>query len=89
MSSRDIGPNSNAANLDSSDKGGCIFRISSRNATPSFDVKKGIFNTVPQFVQIFIILTLVHSIFARRNNHLHMLSFGKLDDGVAVIATIS
>ena len=50
-------PNSNTANLDSSDEGSDIFGVARGNAAPAFEEKKSVLNEMAKFVKIFVVFT--------------------------------
>ena len=43
---------------------------------PSFEMKEGVFNQMPDFVEVFVILALMLSVLARGNDGGHALVFG-------------
>ena len=62
--------------------------ISSGNPTPSFDVQEGVFDQMPQFVGVLVIVARQLAVAARRNLCLHALAGGLLHDRVAVVAFV-
>jgi GTPase len=48
VSLRDTGPDGDAAYVDGCKEGGGILGVTSGNTSPSFDVKEGILDEVPQ-----------------------------------------
>lgn len=65
-----------------------VFSIPYGNATPSFEMKKSIFNKMPQFIQFFIIRSLRLPVLLWRNNDFHSLFFRLFNNGITVIAAV-
>lgn len=89
MSSIDSTPNSDAANLNSGDKGSGILGISSSNATPSLQVKERIFYHVTQFVKVTVVVTLHLPILLGRDDNFDARSLCEGNDLVGVISPVS
>lgn len=66
----------------------CAFGVSGSNSAPFLEMADGIFHQVSQFVEVFVIRTLLFAVFARRNLRLHLLPRGLFDDLVAVVPLI-
>lgn len=66
----------------------CVFSVSCGNATPYFELEKGIFDPMPGFVEIFIIRPFNSTVFLGRDYDPHALILGLCKDGVAIIPTI-
>lgn len=64
------------------------FGVTSGNSAPFFEIAKGVFHQVPQFVEVLIPDARLFAVFARRNLCLHALSRRLLDNGVAVISLV-
>ena len=88
MSSRDKSPESDAAYLDSSQEGGGIFRITSGDSSPSFDVKEGVLDKVPEAVEILVVVALVYPVSLWGDNRVHSLPLGKIEDGIGIVAPV-
>ena len=65
-----------------------VFGVSCSDATPSFEMKKSIFDEMPQLIQFFIVRSLYFSILFWRDNSFHSLFFCLFNNGITVIATI-
>ena len=87
-SSQNSTPNSNAANLHSSQKRCCSFCISSSNASPTFQVQKSIFHQMTKPIQVTVILPLLLAISFSRNDDIHSSISGISNDLIGVIPTI-
>ena len=61
-----------------------VFRIYCCNAAPAFDVKKSIFDKMPDFVKLLILISLNFTIPFWRNNRIHSLSDGLLNNSIAI-----
>lgn len=70
------------------EEGVCALGVTSGNSAPLFEIAEGVFHQMPQFVEILIPDSRLFAVFSRRNLRLHALSFGLLDDGVAVIPLV-
>ena len=70
-------PNGNTTNLDSRNKRSKIFCITCSSTAPSLEKQKSILNEMAEFVEIFIVFSLVFPVFSRRNdrNHSHLGGF--------------
>lgn len=64
------------------------FRIASRNSSPSLEMQKGVLHQVPQFVELFVILSLLFPVLSRRNLCLHALLYRLLNNRVAVVPLV-
>ena len=88
MSSRDIDPHHQATDMYGGEEGRGVFGVSSGDAAPSFEVEKGVFHQMPQFVEMPVVVALLFAVAARRNLRLHALAGGLLHNGVAVVAFV-
>ena len=61
--------------MDSSHEGGGVFGVSCCDAPPSFEVEEGVFDQMPDFVEVFVILALMLAVLFRRNDGGHALVF--------------
>ena len=52
-------------------------------------MQKGVFDQVPQLVEMFVIFSLLLAVLSRRNLRFHALPMRLINDGVTVIALIS
>ena len=87
VSSINSKPNSNAANLNSSNKRRDVFCITRSNTPPSFERQESILNKMAEFVKIFIVITQLFSIFLWRNYRCHA-GFNSLENNrVCIVAT--
>ena len=66
----------------------CALGVSGSNSAPFFQIPKGIFHPVPQFVEVPVICALSFAVLARRNLRLHALPHCLFDDGIAVISLV-
>ena len=64
----------------------CSWRIGC-NASPAFEVEKGVFHQMAQFVEMPVIRPLPCPVLPRWNDRFHALSYRLLDDGIAVVNT--
>ena len=70
------------------EEGVCAFGVSGSNSAPFFQIPKGIFHQLPQFVEVPVIHALLLAVLARRNLRLHILPRGLCDDLVAVVSLV-
>jgi hypothetical protein len=63
------------------------FGISRGYSAPTFELEESLFNKMPNFVNFFIIKSLLFAIFIRRNNCYYPIFFGKVNNFVAVITS--
>jgi hypothetical protein len=84
-----VSPESDAAYLDGGKEGGGIFRISGGDASPSFDVKEGVLDEMPEAVEILVIGALVDSVSLWGDDRVHSLSSGQLKDGIGIVTPVS
>ena len=66
----------------------CAFSVSGSNSAPFFQIPKGIFHQLPQFVEVPVIRALLFAVLARRNLRQHVLPRGLRDDRVAVVSLV-
>ena len=71
--------------MNCSDEGFGVSRISCCNATLAFEMKKSIFNKMPGFAKLLIIISLNFKVSSWRNNSIHSLSNGLLNNSIAII----
>ena len=88
MSSRDKSPESDAAYLDGSQEGGGVFCITGGDPSPSFDVKEGVLDKVPEAVEILVIGALGYSVSLWGDNRVHSLPLGKIEDGIGIVPPV-
>jgi hypothetical protein len=74
--------------LDGSQEGGGIFRITGGDPSPSFDVKEGVLNKVPEAVKILVIGALVYSVSLWGDNRVPSLPLGKIEDGIGIVPPV-
>ena len=89
MSSRDVSPESDTTDLNSSQEGGGVFGITGCNSAPALEMKNGILDEMTESIEGFVILSLEDSILFGRNDGSHPLLDGLFDDGVGIVAPIS
>jgi len=87
VSSRDINPEHEAADLHSGQKRGGAFGVSGGDAAPFFEVAHGVFYQMAQFVEVRIVFSLHFAVLARWNLPPHSL-FGRLRHNRVRIITI-
>ena len=88
MSSRDVRPEDQAANLDDSQIGGGSLGVPRSDTPPAFEMEHGVLDQVTQFVEVFIVIALHESMLSGRDHWTHPLSRGLLEDGVRVVASV-
>jgi hypothetical protein len=66
-------------------RGFCVAR---GNTAPALEMQKGVFHQVPQFVEFFVIVSLLLSVLSRRYLRLHALFNGLLYDGITVVSFV-
>jgi len=74
--------------VDSGEERFCIFKVSRGNSTPLFQMKKSIFNKMPYFVQILIVVPLNFSISFGWNNRIYPLKDRFFYNRITVISLI-
>ncbi len=74
--------------MDGGEEGGGVFGVAGRDAAPAFEVRKSIFDQMPQLVQILVIRPLGCAVFLRRDNGVHLLRLRLLEDRIGVIALV-
>ena len=88
MSSRDIRPEDQAADLNDGQIGGGALGVPSGDASPAFEMEHGVFNQMTQFVEVFVIIALHQSMLSGRDHWTHPLLRRLLQDGVGVVASV-
>ena len=88
MSSRNIEPEHQASDLHGSQKGRQILGIARRNAAPTLEMQKGIFNQVALPVEMSVVFTLRLPVLSRRDDRLHPPVFCFLNNGIAVVTLV-
>lgn len=88
MSSRDLGPEGDASDLDGGEERGGVLGVSGCDAAPSFEMEEGVFNQVALLVQVFVLRPLRRSVCSRRDDRRHSLLFGLFDDRIAGISFV-
>ncbi len=66
----------------------CAFGVAGCDSAPFFEVTNGIFDQMPQFVEVCVVRTRLFAVFARRNLRLHILPCGLRDNLVAVVPLV-
>ena len=74
--------------MNGSKEGSCILGVSCGDAAPAFEMQEGIFDEMAQLIKLLIIFPLKLAVFLWRNDGLHTLVFGLLQDSVAVVAFV-
>ncbi len=74
--------------MDGSEERGGVFGVAGSNATPALEFQESVFDKVAQFVEILVIGSLLFAVLFGRNDRLHVLAFGLIHDGIAVIALV-
>lgn len=75
--------------MDGGEKRGSVLGVSCGNPTPLFQLEKGVFHQVPEFVEVFVVLPLVCAISLGRNDYLHLFLFGLVNNRVGIVSTTS
>lgn len=88
VSSRDLKPEGETADVDGGEERFGVFCIARGDAAPSFEHQECIFDQVAQFVEVFVIGPPVFPVFLRRDDGAHTLNCGLLKDGVGIISVI-
>ena len=88
MSSRDGKPQGETSNLYSGKEGRHVLRVTRRNAAPTLEIQKSVFNQMAMFVQCFVIESLLFAVLAWRNDRVHALRLGLLNNGIAIVALV-
>ena len=74
--------------MDGNKEGCGVLCIASSNATPTFEVKEGVFNEMPQTVEIFVIRPLDLSVSFGRDNNLHALLLGLSNNDISIVSFV-
>ena len=88
VSSRDAGPEGEAADLHGGEEGGGVLGVAGRDATPPLKMKESVLDQMPQTVQAPVVLSLHLAVLSWRNDGRHALTAGLLHDLVAVVASV-
>ena len=88
LSSRDVRPEDQAADLNDGQIGGGSLGVSSGDASPAFELEHGVLDQMTQFVEVFVIIALHQSMLPGRDHRTHALPRGLFQDGVGVVAPI-
>jgi len=88
VSSRDIEPESEAADLDSGEEGCGVFGVTRGDTTPSFEMKKSVFNQMAKCIEVFIIRPPVRSVFLRRDHGVHALRCGLSKNNIGIVSFV-
>lgn len=74
--------------MDDGEEGVQVLGIACSQAAPLFEMQKSVFDQVTQPVQLFVVMTWILAVPARRDLRFHALLRGLLDNGIAVIALV-
>ena len=74
--------------MDSGEERSRIFGVFCCNTAPTFQVQKGVFHPMTNFVECFIVRSLNGAIFLRGDHDFHALSLGLRQQGIGIIAPI-
>ena len=74
--------------MDGGEEGGGVFGVACRDATPAFEVEEGIFDQMPQLVQILVVMPLSCAVFLRWDDGVHPLRLRLFEDRVGVVALV-
>jgi len=88
VSSRDVRPEDQAANLDDGQIGGGSLGVARGDASPAFEMEHGVLDQMTQFVEVFIVFALHESMLSGRDHRTHALPRGLFQDGVGVVASV-
>ena len=81
-------PKSNATNMYSSEKRGRIFGIACSNTPPLFQFQECVFNKMTQFIEIFVIKSLLFSILLGGYHNNHSMRFCIFHDFICIISSV-
>jgi hypothetical protein len=85
VSSRDGAPKKDASDLHDGQKGRGLFGIACGNRTPALEMQEGILDQMAHLIQIGIIRPEGPTIAFRRNDRLHALALGAVENGLRII----
>lgn len=67
--------------MDGGEEGGGVFGVACRDATPAFEVQKGVLDAISQLVQILIMRALDCAVFLRRDKEFIFCSESNCSSG--------
>lgn len=88
MSSQDVSPKSNAANLHRGNKGSGIFCIPCSNTSPSLQMQKCILHQMPKLIKMLLVLSSLLTVLLRRDDHFHSCRLRRLHDLVRIVGAV-
>ena len=75
--------------MNGREKRSSVLGVSCGNAAPLFQMEKGVFHQMLEFVELFVVLPLMFTISLGRNNTLHLVLLGLVNNRVGIVSAIS
>jgi hypothetical protein len=88
VSSRDAGPEDEAADLHDGQIGKGALGMPGGDTSPALEMEHGVLDQMTQFIEVFVIIALVESMLSGRDHRTHSLSRRLFQNGVGIVASV-
>ena len=75
--------------MDGGEEGSGVFGVVGGDATPAFEFQESVFHQMTQFIENFVVRSLVFSILLRRDNRVHALIGRLFKNSIRIVSPVS